>query len=100
MQNLKLQVLWLYDSLGLAINQKTAEGLLPLTPYYFWPISEAWEQIRFELDSKPWVSEDERVMLLNSVVEVMTQWQNARSTTAIAEAKVTVQDNITVVGLP
>ena len=39
-------------------------------------------------------------MLLNSVVEVMTQWQNARSTTAIAEAKVTVQDNITVVGLP
>ena len=100
MQNLKLQVLWLDDSLGLAINQKTAEGLLPLTPYYFWPISEAWEQIRFELDSKPWVSEDERVMLLNSVVEVMTQWQNARSTTAISEAKVTVKDNITVVGLP
>ena len=50
MDNLKLQVLWLDSSLGLAVNQKTSEESLPLTPYYFWPISEAWEQIRFELN--------------------------------------------------
>ena len=100
MQNLKLQVLWLDDSLGLAINQKTPEGLLPLTPYHFWPVSEAWEQIRFELDSKPWIPEAERVILLNAVVEVMTQWQKARGTISRNEAKSNLQGNITVVGLP
>jgi len=47
MDNLKLQVLWLDSSLGLAVNQKTPTGIVPLTPYYFWPISEAWEQLRF-----------------------------------------------------
>ena len=57
MQKLNLQVLWLDDSLGLAVNQQTSGGIFPLTPYYFWPISEAWEQIKFELDSKPWITE-------------------------------------------
>ena len=64
MHNLKLQVLWLDDSLGLAVNQHTQDGILPITPYYFWPVSEAWEQIRFELDSKPWIPEEERLVLL------------------------------------
>jgi len=79
MPNLNLQVLWLDDSLGLAVNQRTPNGVLPITPYYFWPLSEAWEQIRFELDSKPWISEVERVHLLNLVVEIMNQWQQSRT---------------------
>jgi len=103
MQNLKLQVLWLDDSLGLAVNQKTPESLVPLTSYYFWPVSEAWEQIRFELDAKPWIPEEERVRLLNSIVEVMKKWQKSR---AIPNGKTNIQyadittDNVTVVGLP
>ena len=52
MQNLNLQILWLNDSLGFCINCQTPKGIIPLTSYYFWPISEAWEQLRFELDSK------------------------------------------------
>ena len=79
MQKLNLQVLWLDDSLGLAVNQQTSGGIFPLTPYYFWPISEAWEQIKFELDSKPWITEEERVNLLNSVVKVMNEWQQYRN---------------------
>ena len=79
MQKLNLQVLWLDDSLGLAVNQQTSGGIFPLTPYYFWPISEAWEQIKFELDSKPWITEEERVNLLNSVVKVMNEWQQSRN---------------------
>ena len=79
MTTLKLQVLWLDSSLGLAINQETSNGSLPLTPYYFWPISEAWEQIRFELDSKPWISYEERVQFLNLIVDVMTKWQQSRT---------------------
>jgi len=74
MSNLKLQVLWLDNSLGLAVNQET----IPLTPYYFWPISEAWEQIRFELDSKQWIPEEERIRLLNLIVDSMNRWQKSR----------------------
>lgn len=79
MQNLELQVLWLDDSLGLAINQRTPKGLIPLTSYSFWPISEAWEQLRFELDSKSWIPDDESVKLLNSVVDIMNRWQEFRT---------------------
>jgi 30S ribosomal protein 3 len=77
---LNLQVLWLDNSLGLAVNQKTSDGIIPLTPYYFWPVSEAWEQLRFELESKSWISEKERVTLLNNVVDIMNQWQQTRLT--------------------
>ena len=78
-QSLTLQVLWLDASLGLAVNQKLANGnVVPLTPYYFWPVSEAWEQIRFELDSKPWIPKEDRIRLLNSVVKAMNAWQDSR----------------------
>lgn len=79
MQSLKLQVIWLEDSLGLAINQVTSKGNLPITPYFFWPVGEAWEQIRFELDSKIWIDNTERIKLLNLIVEVMNYWQEAKN---------------------
>ena len=86
MQKLNLQVLWLDDSLGLAVNQKVANGnVVPLTPYYFWPVSEAWEQIRFELDSKPWIPKEDRIRLLNLVVKTMNQWQDSRRNTGITK---------------
>jgi len=65
----------------LLLTKKTDGNIFPLTPYYFWPVSEAWEQIRFELDSKPWVKEEERVRMLNLVVDTMTNWQKARPLT-------------------
>jgi len=80
MQQLKLQTLWLDGSLGLAVNQETSYGTLPLTPYYFWPVSEAWEQIQFELSSKPWITKAERIQLLNLAVDVMNTWQQNRTT--------------------
>ena len=78
MQNLNLQILWLNDSLGFCINCQTPKGIIPLTSYYFWPISEAWEQLRFELDSKSWILEKERIEILNQIVDIMNDWQQAR----------------------
>jgi 30S ribosomal protein 3 len=75
MKTLQLQILWLSTSIGISINQKTKTGSLPITPYYFWPVSEAWEQLRFELDSKSWIRGNEQIELLNISVEVMNQWQ-------------------------
>ena len=79
MQNLNLQILWLNDSLGFCINCQTPKGIIPLTSYYFWPINDAWEQLKVELDSKLWLQKEERVKVLNLVVDTMNNWQRSRN---------------------
>ena len=79
MQNLKLQVLWLNDSLGICGNYHNARGFIQLTSYDFWPVSDAWEQLKAELDSKVWIDSEERVKILNLVVETITKWQKNRT---------------------
>lgn len=79
MEKLELQILWLENCLGLTINQKISKQIIPLTPYYFWPVNEAWEQIRFELDSKSWISKTEKIRILNLVVDTMNYWQENRT---------------------
>lgn len=103
MVNLKLQVLWLKDSLGLCVNYKTPERLLPLTPYYFWPVNEAWEQIKAELDSKTWINNEDRIKFLNIVGEVMNDWQQSRtnvnSKQPNMETKLLLED-VFIIGIP
>jgi 30S ribosomal protein 3 len=79
MQLLTIQVLWLDNSLGFAINQTTAKTKVALTPYYFWPISDAWQQIKLELESKSWIKESERFKILNSITDTMNKWENSLS---------------------
>jgi 30S ribosomal protein 3 len=79
MQLLNIQVLWLENSLGFAINQTTAKTKVILTPYYFWPISDAWQQIKLELESKSWVTESERFKILNLITDTMNNWENSLS---------------------
>jgi 30S ribosomal protein 3 len=79
MQLLNIQVLWFENSLGFAINQTTARTKVTLTPYYFWPISDAWQQIKLELESKSWVTESERFKILNSITDTMNNWENSSS---------------------
>jgi 30S ribosomal protein 3 len=93
MQFLNIQVLLLDNSLGFAINQTTAKTKMALTPYYFWPISDAWQQIKLELDSKPWLKESERFKILNAVTETMNRWEKSQSSNSIA--KKIVHKNIT-----
>jgi 30S ribosomal protein 3 len=98
MQNITLQILWLDDALGLSVNQRNSHGTIPLTPYYFWPVTESWEQIRFELDSKPWIPEEKRIKLLNLVVDIMTKWQQSRTLTNSSTIK--LPDRAIIIGLP
>ena len=51
-QELQLKVLWLKNVLGLAIDQKVTKHRYPVTQYYFWPRTEAWDQLKLELDSR------------------------------------------------
>ena len=73
--NIKFKILWLENSLGLAIDQVNLNNYTPLTSYYFWPRSNVWEQTRFELNSKEWLAEREKIIILNKVTEILNSWQ-------------------------
>lgn len=75
---LKLKVLWTKNSLGLSIEQVRAQNSFPLTCYYFWPKTKAWEQLQLELDFKSWVAEEEKVRILNTAAEIMNFWRKNR----------------------
>ena len=80
LSKLKLRVVWCKNFLGLAINQLNSNGEYFLTRYYFWPKTEAWEQLKIELSFKPWIQENEKVKVLNLAAEVMNFWRANRNT--------------------
>ncbi len=77
---LKLKVAWFKNFLGLAIDQVNLDNQYSLTPYYFWPRTEAWEQIKLELDSKSWLTKDEKIKILKTTGDVMSYWLSNRNT--------------------
>ena len=77
---LKLKIVWFKDFLGLAIEQVILNQHYSLTPYYFWPKTEAWEQLKLELDSKLWLTQEEKVKILKVIGDVMNYWLSYRST--------------------
>jgi len=75
---LKLKVLWFKNCLGLAIDQTSTNHQFQLTNYYFWPKTEAWEQLKIELSLKSWISVEEKIRILNLTSEVMNFWHRNR----------------------
>jgi 30S ribosomal protein 3 len=72
----QLNILWLENKLGIAINQIQLDEQIPLTNYIFWPKSDAWDQIQRELETKPWIPNEAKVNLLNSTAAVLNEWQS------------------------
>ena len=84
---LKLKVFWFKNVLGLAIDQVNLNQKYPLTNYYFWQKTEAWEQLKLELDSKLWLTKKEKEQILQTTGDVMKYWLSYRNTKTVENLK-------------
>ena len=79
--NLELKIFYAPSFLGLAIEQVKSTYKIPISSYYLWPRTDAWEQIKLELESKPWVKPEEKIKLLNQTASIMNYWRKNRHNT-------------------
>nr|WKT05671.1 hypothetical chloroplast RF65 [Chlorokybus atmophyticus] len=60
------------------MDQVTGKGTSPVTEYFFWPRKDAWEELRDALATKPWISYDDSILLLNETTDVINLWQEEK----------------------
>nr|QCI08596.1 Plastid-specific 30S ribosomal protein 3 [Spermothamnion repens] len=87
MSKFTFRILWLDNNVAIAIDHIVGQNLSPLTCYFFWPRNDAWEQLKNELDSKPWISEKEKIELLNKTTEIISFWQEKGKQTSLLQAQ-------------
>ncbi|WJX26005.1 hypothetical protein P8452_14988 [Trifolium repens] len=75
---LVLKFIWMEKNIGIALDQMVpGHGTIPLSPYYFWPRKDAWEELKELLESKPWISQKQMIILLNQATDIINLWQQS-----------------------
>lgn len=75
MLQFRIKILWLKNTLGIAVDQIYNQRRIPITSYYFWPRNDAWELIRLEINSKSWITEDDKTAILNQITQILNSWR-------------------------
>ncbi|KAI3453010.1 hypothetical protein Pfo_009673 [Paulownia fortunei] len=75
---LVLKFIWMEKNIGLALDQIIpGHGTVPLSPYFFWPRKDAWEELKTTLENKPWISQKKMIILLNQATDIINLWQQS-----------------------
>ncbi|KAI4346833.1 hypothetical protein L6164_007696 [Bauhinia variegata] len=75
---LVLKFIWMEKNIAIALDQMIpGHGTIPLSPYYFWPRKDAWEELKELLESKPWISQKQMIILLNQATDIINLWQQS-----------------------
>jgi 30S ribosomal protein 3 len=89
----RLNILWADQNLGVSVDQVFARGgVAPLTEYFFWPRRDAWEELRVAVEARPWVSEADKVDLLNRLTKVINMWQDVEGKPSVEDARLEFPD--------
>ncbi|KAG6410330.1 hypothetical protein SASPL_128388 [Salvia splendens] len=57
-------------NIGVGLEQSIpGHGTIPLSPYFFWPRKDACEELKATLQSKPWISHNNIIILLHQSLE-------------------------------
>ncbi|CAG7893096.1 unnamed protein product [Brassica rapa] len=73
-----LKFVWMEKNIGLGLDQHVpGHGTVPLSPYFFWPRKDAWEELKSTLEAKPWISQKKMIIILNQATDIINLWQQS-----------------------
>lgn len=87
MKKFALRILWLEYGMAFSVDHIVDQGYSPLTPYFFWPRNDAWHQVKSELESKPWISKNDKIDILNDVTLILNYWQENKQSKTIIQVQ-------------
>ena len=73
--NIVLKFLWLEDYIGVSLDYKVGNKTIPAFSYYFWPKTDAWEDIKNELEKSNLFPSDTLIFVLNNITDVINFWE-------------------------
>ena len=89
----KLNFIWTERNIAVSVDQVYSRGQIsPLTEFFFWPRKDAWEELRLALEVRPWISERDKVILLNRTTEVINFWQQEGQKPSLEDVRAAFTD--------
>lgn len=75
MNSFVVKFLWLENYIGVSLDYMVNLKKVPMLKYYFWPKTDAWEDIKNELEKLDILPYEDFVLILNTITDVINYWQ-------------------------